>query len=112
MPKDPTELLLDLDWVAPDRDRLRVEFRLEGRRVLTFVVQYETRLADRYVPVVRYDTAHGTPHRDPLDIDGNRIEKTDLDIPNEEALTLGWKDLASNWQSYRAAFLASLREHP
>ena len=111
MPKDPTELLLELAWEAPESDRLGVQFSLEGGRVLRFVVQYETRLADKYVPVVRYDTAHGTPHRDLLDINGNSLEKTDLDLTNEEALSLGWNDLTKNWRSYRAAFRASSREH-
>lgn len=43
--------------------------RLKGD-VLRFVIQYETRLEGKWLPVVRYDTEHGFAHRDLLDKKG------------------------------------------
>jgi hypothetical protein len=58
------------------REWVRVRIWLERGQVVRFTVQYETTgpdLADDPIPVVRYDTAHGVPHRDRLDRRGREI---------------------------------------
>ena len=45
-------------------DRYRHHHVRFKRDVLGFVVQYETRLEGKWLPVVRYDTRHGFAHRD------------------------------------------------
>lgn len=54
----------------------QVRFRVDTRRgrVTGFVVQLELEVGDRWYPVVRYDSAHGQPHRDLLDATGGVID--------------------------------------
>ena len=92
-------------------DRLRVQaFTFQGK-VVTFLVQYETMIDGNLVPVVRYDTAHGHPHRDTLDRRG-RIVKKDW-LPDTTTPAEGWRqgerDLADNWARYKDEFLRSPR---
>ena len=88
--------------------RLRhTHLTLHGR-VLNFVVQLEIRIGDQWIPVVRYDTAHGFSHRDILHPDGS-VTKTPLFVGNyAEALTYAEGDLKSNWDLYRERFLREM----
>ena len=47
---------------------LRVRFEIEQGQILEFVVQLEClfSVSERWMPVVRYDTAHAFAHRDLL----------------------------------------------
>ncbi|HLC15676.1 MAG TPA: hypothetical protein VJL89_05565, partial [Thermodesulfovibrionia bacterium] len=45
---------------------LRVRFEIDKGRVSQFVVQLECTFDDEWIPVVRYDTAHGFAHCDKL----------------------------------------------
>ena len=85
---------------------LRMRFTTVGGRVVTYTVQYETTVGGKRAPVVRFDNAHGFPHRDRLDRLGRVIEKRI--IPGNpapgEALTQGQLDIRTNWRRYRAAF--------
>jgi hypothetical protein len=73
--------------------------------VTNFKVQYETQVAGRWLPVVRYDTRHGFAHRDLLDQRG-RSRKTPLFTQDyNEALTFAEHDIKSNWESYKRRFL-------
>ena len=82
----------------------------ETRRgqVVAFVVQLEVEVADTWVAVVRYDTAHGVPHVHRLET-MTRVSRQTLDVPAGEALTLAQKDLAQNWSQYREEFVRRMR---
>ncbi len=88
-------------------DRFRCEFEThKGKVTQISVVQYETRLRGRWVPVVRYDTAHGFFHRDIYFSRGRRRFKEIVHHPSlEEALTSAIRDLRQNWRKYKTAFL-------
>lgn len=58
---------------------LRFELQTAGGQVLTFVAQYETMLAGKTIPVVRYDNHHGFCHRDRMNRRGDVVEKTRID---------------------------------
>jgi hypothetical protein len=84
-----------------------VKFELERGQVLTFVVQLECRFEGgaEFVPVVRYDTAHGFAHCDrlhPYD-ETNKVRLATQDY--NEALTFALDDLAQSWQQYRRRYL-------
>ena len=89
-------------------DRYRhshIRFKSE---VLRFVVQYETRLEGKWLPVVRYDTEHGYAHRDIFDKKGDK-QKTPLFTRDyNEALTFAEGDIKSNWRIYKKAFLGGI----
>ena len=77
---------------------------------MRFAVQLELRHPRQgsWLPIVRYDTAHGFAHRDRLRPDGS-IEKTPLPIEDySQALTYAEADLKEHWQTYRGRFLEEL----
>ena len=86
------------------KDRLRVEADIERGRVRRFVVQYEAFIGERWRSIVRYDTAHGFPHRD-LMHPRKSAEKVALAIPDlNAALTFSIQDLQTLWSAYREAY--------
>ena len=102
MPEIDYDVALDdaeLEW-------MRVRLTTVRGRVVTYTVQYETTIDDRRAPVVRFDNAHGFPHRDLLNRHGRIIDKRP--IPGhpspEAALAQGEFEIRSNWPRYRAAF--------
>jgi len=52
--------------------RLRVRIQTERGQVVDFVVQLESLIHNRWRAVVRYNCAHGTPHKDTLHPDGSQ----------------------------------------
>ncbi len=90
-----------------DRTFIHVEFLTIRGRIVSFVVRLMTQLSDRWINVVRYDTAHGLPHRDILDQHGRVIRKDWLtNTTFEEALTQAKNDLVQNYESYIEKFQA------
>ncbi|MBI1743388.1 hypothetical protein HYR54_10050 [Candidatus Acetothermia bacterium] len=73
--------------------------------VTSFRIQYETKVAGKWRPAVRYDTRHGFAHRDLLDKRG-RARKTPLFTQGyNETLTFAEHDIKANWRSYKRQFL-------
>lgn len=92
-------------------DRRRHMHIAEKGRVLEFTVQYETKLKGHWVPVVRYDTAHGHAHQHILHADGSE-DKRHMEIDDyNEALTIAEDDLRRNWQLYKVSFLKEAKDH-
>lgn len=77
--------------------------------IISFTVQLEIKLKNKWYPIVRYDTAHNFAHRDIIHKDG-QIEKTPLFTTHyNEALTFADGDLRSNWRMYRENFLKEVQ---
>lgn len=93
----------ELEWI-------RVRLSTVGGRVMTYVVQYETTIGGQRVPVVRFDNAHGFPHRDLLDRQGRVIDKRPIagNPTPGAALNVGQQDIQTHWQRYRAAFFGDM----
>ena len=86
-------------------DFLRVRMQIERGRLVRFTAQYEIVEEDRTYGVVRYDSAHGEPHRDFLDWNGRVISKTPLTGKTyDQALKEGTADIKVNWPTYRERF--------
>ena len=79
-------------------DRYRHHHVRLRRNILGFVVQYETRLEGKWLPVVRYDTRHGFAHRDILDQKGKKRKTPMFTEDYSEALTFAEYDIQSNWR--------------
>ena len=89
--------------------RRRHEHTRNGKIITGFVVQIEIFALGKWLPVVRYDTAHGFAHRDKISPKGE-IEKTPLFMHNwTEALEFAEADLRANWQSYAERFKKELK---
>ena len=91
-------------------DRYRHLHIREKGAIVFFRVQYETKIRDRWFPVVRYDTTHGYAHRDLLNIRGD-VKKTPLfNQDYNDALTFAENDLKLNWFYYKKRFLEEENE--
>jgi hypothetical protein len=100
MPEKAFEYVVRIGW----DDRYRHLHIQKNGKIVFFRVQYETRIGNKWHPVVRYDTAHGFAHRDLLDING-RVKKTPLfNQDYNDALSFAESDLKSNWLSYKQEF--------
>lgn len=84
---------------------LRIRFQLDRGQVTFFSVQLECRFEEYgWIPVVRYDTAHGFAHRDKMH-PYRETEKTELRTRNyKEGLTFAIDDLETNWHVYRRRY--------
>jgi len=102
----PEKQFLDFVGNSPE-DRIRCVFETNKGEVISIkVVQYETLLHGKWIPVVRYDTAHGFFHRDVYLFFGKkRFKQIVFPTTLEEALTYAVQDIRLNWQTYKAAFL-------
>lgn len=86
---------------------LEVWFATEGSVVTEFVVKLEAFIDDEYREVVRYDSAHGRPHRDTLNWFGRTIHKrwNPVGTTNNQALTRAIDDITKNWEQYIESFV-------
>ena len=101
-----TEFVIDLG----PADRLREHHIRNRGRIISFAVQYETFRNGKWLPVVRYDSAHGFAHRDLYDVKGRTI-KTPLFMRNyNQALTFAELDLKANWRLYRERFVKGVEK--
>ena len=81
-----------------------------GRRVTEFMVQVELFWREEWRPVVRFDTAHGSAHRDLISPTG-QVDKKALFLHSfNEALDYAETDLRQNWKSYVEQFLKQAGE--
>lgn len=96
--------------LAPGKS-VRIRISTEKGDVTSFTVQYETLIGNRWIPVVRYDTAHGQAHIDFLDLQGRKIGKRELGFffPFNEALQWCLEDIDANWKLYKERFDAGRR---
>ena len=92
-------------------DMLRVRIRAERGRVTRYSVQWEAWIDGRAYPVMRYDTAHGVPHRDRLDWEGRVISKRwdDPDADLGRTLNKAIAEVRANWPAFRREFIRSKR---
>lgn len=96
-------------FMLSDEDRKRHEHLIEKGRIVSFVVQYEVLLKDKWMPVVRYDTAHGYAHKDLINPDGSK-EKIFMGVAElNEALTLADKDINENWERYKERYFRRMK---
>ena len=89
----------------------RLRFRIVTRkgRVVDFLVQLEVLAGREWLPVVRYDNAHGFPHRDVIS-PGGEEEKTPLLLDTmEQCLHYGEQDIADRCEWYISHFMKKIR---
>lgn len=91
-------------WPLGDRARKRHYHETRRGKVVAFVVQLEVELGGQWVPVIRYDMAHGWTHMDIYET-RSRKRKEFLDLSPAEAMTLADEDIKENWDKYQAEFL-------
>ncbi|MCL5029458.1 MAG: hypothetical protein M1480_10645 [Bacteroidetes bacterium] len=96
-----------------DKDsRIIVVFQREKTEIINFVVVLETKIKNfkenknEWMQVLRFDNAHGYPHMDKLDKNGNKIEVVKVDyLTNKEALSIAVDLIKNNYNEFISAFL-------
>ncbi|MCL4479595.1 MAG: hypothetical protein M1381_10965 [Deltaproteobacteria bacterium] len=96
-------------FMLTNTDRKRHEHIKEKGKIIGFVVQYEMLYKDKWVPVIRYDTAHGFVHKDLINPDGSKekifIGGADLN----EVMNIADKDINENWEKYKDRYLRRIK---
>ena len=102
------EFLIYLD--AAQENRYRHRHVWEGGKILGFRIQYEALVGSTWHSIVRYDTAHGQPHRDTLHPDKTQTKQVYPEYTNAELLTIGQRDIMENWPTYRARYKEEMEQ--
>lgn len=104
----PHDWVNDLDHETRIRTRMTTNDRGEVQK---FTVQLEVLVGEEWLPVVRYDNAHGEAHIDYIDPKGVTYDKAWLDLhaPFNVALTLAESELKRTYGQHRARFLEQLK---
>jgi hypothetical protein len=82
----------------------------ERGRIVGFRVQYEALIEGKWYAIVRYDSAHGRPHKDTMHPDGSETKEWFTFYSNAEVLTIGQRDIIENWPSYRARYEREMKQ--
>jgi len=90
-------------------DRLRIKIEVEKGKVKDVVVQYESKIKDKWYPIVRYDCSHGFFHRDILNQKGEKTKQV-IQIQNlKDALTYEEQDIKDRWEWYKKRFKKGIK---
>ena len=84
--------------------RKRHWYETERGRVKRFIVQLEVKVEGKWIPVIRYDCAHGFAHVDWYNIN-NEKKREKLNLSFSEVLTIADEDIKKNWERYKKRFL-------
>jgi len=105
MPEEEWEGLLS------PQDRLRVHFITRKGKVIDIVlVQYEAQIKGKWIPLVRFDRAHGYFHRDIMRPDGTQ-EKTRWPFEDlGQALTEAIEEIKRQWLFYRQTYEREMKK--
>jgi len=91
-------------------DRIRVYAKKEKGKILGFTVQYEAFFEGKWHPIIRYDTAHGFPHKDVLHPDG-LTDKQPLYFMNYNlAFTYAIQDIKMLWKWYKESYEKEMKK--
>ena len=91
-------------------EKLRIKIKVEKGKVMDMVVQYESFLANKWTPIVRYDCAHGFFHRDALFPSGD-TEKQAINISSlEDALNYAEQDIKDRWEFYKERYNKKIKK--
>jgi hypothetical protein len=103
---------VERDWfieVEPGVASVRCAYQRVGKSIVRFTVQLEIQHSGKWIPVVRYDNAHGFCHRDELHPDGTQDKSAIYVGDVNTTFTYAIQDLRSNWTAHRARFLGEMK---
>lgn len=105
--KKIVEFVIEFDQTC----RLRERFIKSQGTIFEFIIQLEIAIGGNWVPIRRYDTAHGFSHCDIIHAHGE-IEKEPIPATNfNEALTIAEHDLRHLWRFYRDEFIKEVEDY-
>ena len=91
-------------------DQIRVRLELQHGEPIEMTIQLETLIGERWIPVRRYDTAHGYVHVHSAPWDDSRDRRSAVEHGGlKSAVTLAIQEIKENWPRYREACVAAFR---
>jgi hypothetical protein len=94
-----------------DGVEVHVYFETLNGLVISYVVKLLVWIGADYYEVIRFDSAHGCPHKDILDTTGSVVRKVWFELlDNQQGLDLAIKDLKDNYELYMERFKKWLKE--
>ena len=92
-------------------NRIRIRVITVKGEVKNFVCQYEALINEIWIPIIRYDCAHGQSfHRDVMQPNGDKEKQFIAMDSLEIALSYAVYDLKSRYDWYRERFLSKRRK--
>ncbi len=91
-------------------ERLRIKIHTEKGILIDIVVQYESFITDRWIPIVRYDCSHGFFHRDVIKPDGEKEKQAIPTTTLKDALNYAEQDIKDRWEFYKERFTKKKRK--
>lgn len=92
------------------KERIRIKLDIDKGQLLSFVVQYESFINDKWVAIVRYDCAHGYFHRDILSPKGEQNKKKISIFDLTTASLYAEQDINDRWEWYKEQYLKKLKK--
>ena len=90
---------------------IHVYFETANGLIINFVVKLIVKIGNTFYEVIRYDSAHGCPHKDILDINGNSKKKVWFELlENTQGLDLAIRDLKDDHEMYIERFKEWLKK--
>ena len=87
-----------------DVDRMIVRQDINAGNVIAFSVQLEVFLNGRWHKVIRFDSAHGDPHRHTFYPDGSEYKESMRTVHNNVALTQAQSIVRSYFVQFREGY--------
>ena len=95
---------------ADELERLRIKIHTDKGRILDIVVQYESFLNNKWIPIIRYDCSHGFFHRDVMRPDGEKEKQTIQITVLQDALNYAEQDIKDRWEFYKERYLKKFKK--
>jgi len=97
--------------ISPDgNERLRIKIVAQKGKISDIVVQYESKIMDKWHPIVRYDCSYGFFHRDILTPKGEKLKQV-ISIKNlKDALTYAEQDIKDRWEWYKERYKKRMKK--
>ena len=94
-----------------DSIEIHVYFETVGGYIVNFAVKLILKYEDKLCEIVRFDSAHGCPHKDILNIHGMIKRKIWYEfLDNKQALDMAIKDIKDNYELYVRRFIEWLKK--
>lgn len=91
-------------------ERLRIKIIAKKGIITDIVIQYESKIMDKWQAIVRYDCSHGFFHRDILTPKGETTKQA-IAIENlKDALTYAEQDIKDRWEWYKERFKKGIKK--
>ena len=93
-----------------ETEKLRLKIQTERGTVIDVVIQYESFIQNKWMPIVRYDCSHGFFHRDVLHPNGEKEKHVIVIDSLEAALNYAEQDIKDRWEFYKERFVRKIKK--